>query len=264
METQNENICRNCGTVITENFCGSCGQKKYKRIDRKYLIDEFQYSLVHTNKGFFYTLKNLIKNPGRTAREYVEGKRANHYKPILLAFVLCGFSLLVTHYLIDVDKLYDDLYKNMDANAQMGRKISEFGMKWFSFLMMALLPVFALTSYLSFKSYGQNYYEHAIMNSYVMSLYICASLVIITPLYFLFPAKFVYISMLNLVLTPVLLYWFFRGFYPKQDSMAIIARILMMILMIFGAYVIVSIAVAIGYMIFNPEYLEQFRPKKIK
>jgi hypothetical protein len=64
-----ENTCLNCNHLITENFCTYCGQKKYKRIDRKYLTDEVQYMVIHTNKGFFYSLKNIIKAPGKTARD---------------------------------------------------------------------------------------------------------------------------------------------------------------------------------------------------
>lgn len=63
-----ENNCLNCSRPITENFCSNCGQKKYKRIDRKYLIDEVQYLAVHTNKGFFYSIKNVARNPGKTAK----------------------------------------------------------------------------------------------------------------------------------------------------------------------------------------------------
>lgn len=50
-----EHICLNCNFVISENFCSNCGQKKFKRIDKKYVTDELQYLLLHTNKGF-YTL----------------------------------------------------------------------------------------------------------------------------------------------------------------------------------------------------------------
>ncbi len=60
-----ENNCLNCNHPIIDNFCSNCGQKKFKRIDRKYLIDEVQYLVVHTNKGFFYSIKNILKNPGK-------------------------------------------------------------------------------------------------------------------------------------------------------------------------------------------------------
>jgi len=68
-----ENICLNCIDPITENFCSNYGQKKYKSTDRKYLIDELQYSVIHSTKGFFYSIKNSIKNPGKTAKEFIDG-----------------------------------------------------------------------------------------------------------------------------------------------------------------------------------------------
>ncbi len=83
-----ESNCKNCNEIIVENFCGNCGQKTYKRIDKKYIWDEIQYTLLHTNKGFLYSVKNILKNPGKTAREFINGDRVNHYKPILLAFAL--------------------------------------------------------------------------------------------------------------------------------------------------------------------------------
>jgi len=61
-------ICQNCKNTITDNFCGNCGQKKYKRIDRKYIFDELQYTILHTNKGFFYSIKNIFRNPGKNCK----------------------------------------------------------------------------------------------------------------------------------------------------------------------------------------------------
>ena len=83
--------CQNCSTLILNNFCDNCGQKKFKKIDRKYIWDEIQYTFLHTNKGFLYSVKNIIKNPGKTARAFIDGNRVNHYKPILLVFVTPRF-----------------------------------------------------------------------------------------------------------------------------------------------------------------------------
>jgi hypothetical protein len=52
-----EKNCPNCNRVITGNFCSNCGQKKYKRIDKKYIWEEIQYTILHTNKGFLYSVK---------------------------------------------------------------------------------------------------------------------------------------------------------------------------------------------------------------
>lgn len=71
-------ICKNCQNTITENFCGNCGQKRFKRIDKKYVFDEIQYLALHTNKGFFYSIKKILRNPGKTAKEFI------HFKHIFL------------------------------------------------------------------------------------------------------------------------------------------------------------------------------------
>ena len=100
-----EATCLNCNTEIAQNFCANCGQKKYKRIDRKYIWDEVQYSTVHMNKGFFYSLKNTLKNPGKTARTFIDGNRVNHYKPIALAFILSGISAFIAYKMVGLGEL---------------------------------------------------------------------------------------------------------------------------------------------------------------
>lgn len=91
-------ICKNCSTEIQLNFCGNCGQKKAKRIDRNYIKDELQYTVLHMNKGFFFSIKQILKAPGRTAREFLEGNRVNHYKPILLVFCYSGNQCFFDQY----------------------------------------------------------------------------------------------------------------------------------------------------------------------
>lgn len=51
--------------------------------------------LVHTNKGFLFSLKKIIVNPGKTAREFIEGNRVNHYKPIGMLFILSTIASFI-------------------------------------------------------------------------------------------------------------------------------------------------------------------------
>jgi hypothetical protein len=44
---------------------------------------------------FLFRVKTL-RNPGKTAREYVEGNRVDHYKPIALTFVLAGIYICIS------------------------------------------------------------------------------------------------------------------------------------------------------------------------
>ncbi len=92
-----------CGNLITENFCGNCGQRKNKRINKTYILDELQDLYAHTNKGFYYTLKKTAINPGKTAREFIEGSRVNHYKPLMFALALSGIASFLSYQVIGLN-----------------------------------------------------------------------------------------------------------------------------------------------------------------
>jgi hypothetical protein len=64
--------------------------------ESSYVVEEIQDIFVDVNKGFFYSVFKTLRNPGKTAREYVEGNRVDHYKPIALTFVLAGISIFVS------------------------------------------------------------------------------------------------------------------------------------------------------------------------
>lgn len=56
MENVLEN-CNSCGTVVNGNYCTECGQKKFKRIDHTYVIDEVKSFAFYTEKDFSILLK---------------------------------------------------------------------------------------------------------------------------------------------------------------------------------------------------------------
>lgn len=264
MESISENICRSCGHVTSESFCGNCGQKKYHRVDRKYLTDEIQYIFLHTNKGFFYTVKNLVKNPGKTAADYINGDRTKHYKPILLAFVLCGLSIFLSHYVFHLDDLVKKI-TDQSASPFFMEKFMNFFLKWYSVIMIAMLPVFSLASYLAFKGWGHNFYEHVIINAFFMSLYTIITIVFSGPLMYFFPDHYMLITTIFYIGTPFLLVWFYRGLYPQKDFISVFARVLIFTFLFVVGGMIISILVGIvgGFIysqIASPEELKKLLP----
>jgi hypothetical protein len=90
--------CKNCSSVIRENFCANCGQPaKIKRIDRHYILHELQH-LLHLEKGFLYTVKELFVRPGNTIREYMYGDRGRHMKPVPFLVFTSLLYTLIAHY----------------------------------------------------------------------------------------------------------------------------------------------------------------------
>jgi hypothetical protein len=207
-----EQNCQNCNTLILNNFCDNCGQKKFKKIDRKYIWDEIQYTFLHTNKGFLYSVKNIIKNPGKTARSFIDGNRVNHYKPILLVFVLTGISTFISVKIIGFEKIMSTLYAKETLSSEYMNDAMTFLKSYNSILMLLLIPVFALSTKLAFRKWGNNYYEHVVINAYIVCVYTLFSIIIISPLLYLFKNNMDYfkmISSLTVLNVPFILVWFF-------------------------------------------------------
>jgi hypothetical protein len=79
--------CKNCGEVLSGNFCSQCGQNsKVGKITLQKLIFELSESILQFNGGLPFTFKELTTRPGKSIKDYLNGNRKNHFKPI--AYVL--------------------------------------------------------------------------------------------------------------------------------------------------------------------------------
>lgn len=264
-----EKNCPNCNTIIVDNFCTNCGQKKYKRIDRKYVIDELQYTLLHTNKGLFYSIKKILQNPGKTAREFIEGNRVNHYKPVLLVFLLSGISAFISYKVLGFAEVMKTYYRQQNLNEQVSNEILAFLSSYNAILMLLMVPLFAITTYISFRKWGQNYYEHIVMNCYIVSFYTLVTMLVTYPFYYFVkdnPDSFYLISQISVLFFPLILFWFFKGFYSNYPNKSIILRTLSVIGLTILGYFVLMIVVGIGFAVYaivqGPEALKQFVPQK--
>lgn len=254
--------CQNCNEIITASFCGNCGQKKYKRIDRKYIWDEIQYTFLHTNKGFLYSAKNIIKNPGKTAREFIGGNRVNHYKPILLAFVLSGISTFISFKVIGLSQIMNTFNSEKKVSSQFMNDYTTIFNSYNSILMLLLIPLFALFTKLAFRKWGNNYYEHVVINAYVLCFYTLFSIIVTYPIMYLVkdsPSSVLGLTSLSMLVTPFMLFWFFKEFYPDKHVKNIVGHVfLMMIYMIIGFFLFLIFVIAYAATI-GSEAMEYFK-----
>lgn len=263
-----ENVCLNCNNGIADNFCSSCGQKKYKRIDKKYVLDEMQYMVLHTNKGFLYSVKNLIKNPGKTARDFVEGNRVNHYKPLLLTFVLSGFSALISYKVIGLSHIMEEYYSETHRNSAFIEDYASFTSSYNSFIMLLMVPFFSIFTKLAFRKWGQNYFEHVIMNAYILSLYTLLNIVLIYPLMYFMKDQataIMNISYLSILCIIPLMIWFYRNFYSEKPLSSIIGKVALTLLLVFLGFlvmlILIMILIFVIALIKGPEALQYIQPK---
>lgn len=261
--------CSNCSQPITANFCGNCGQKKYKRIDRKYIWDEVQYTFIHTNKGFLYSVKNIIKNPGKTAREFIEGNRVNHYKPILLAFILSGMSAFISYKILGFAEIMKKFYTGKTGSSPAMDDMMTLINSYNSIFMLLLIPFFAILSKIVFRKWGHNYYEHIIMNSYVLSFYTLFNILIIYPVLYFMKNDihlFAMFSGVSMISTVFILIWFYKEFYSERPLKVIILRVLGIFGLLFIAYFMLMILAVVGIGVYSQlkgiEATEYIAPKK--
>lgn len=99
-------LCSNCNQAILENYCASCGQPaKLKRIDKHYISHEV-FHLLHFEKGFFYTVRELIVSPGKSVLNFINQDRSKHMKPIPFLILTSLFFTLIEH-LFHADKIFN-------------------------------------------------------------------------------------------------------------------------------------------------------------
>lgn len=165
--------CKNCGSTFEGNYCNQCGQSaKVGRITLSSLAEELSNSLFHVNKGFLYTLVSLFTHPGRSLRDFMEGKRKNFVKPISYVLTLSTIYFLITK-LMGQNTWMDDFITGFSfgANNVSDKMQIPAILTWFSnnfgYSNLLLLPVFSFASFLAFRKLGSSYLEHIVLNAYI-------------------------------------------------------------------------------------------------
>jgi len=240
-------ICKNCKEEIQLNFCGNCGQKKAKRIDRKYIKDEIQYTVFHMNKGFLYSAKKILTAPGKTTREFLQGNRVNHYKPILMVFVVAGISAFLTNVFIPhPEEIVKKYYEN--HNIKMPFNVSSFYaffFKYHAFIMLLSVPFIAFFTWLCFKKWGYNYYENIVINSFSLIFFQLLSIVLVFPMQLLLKNNaeiFMTVpTIVTLVLMVICFPLFFIKLYHDKDAGEVILRLLLFGIILSIAFVILCV-----------------------
>jgi hypothetical protein len=136
-----------------------------KRITVSSVLSEAWHSLTHVEEGLRRTIVALAVTPGKMMNSYLDGDRKTFQKPFsFLLIVTSLFAVMIyflhEYYLIPFATTFQDKLLN---------KLVILESKYYSWLQIALLPVYALVSYLIFKKAKYNYAEWIVICCYVIS-----------------------------------------------------------------------------------------------
>lgn len=81
--------CLNCGTPLTGQYCGNCGQRAASRLISIWeLLKDAFGDLLEFDSRLWRTLIPLLMRPGQLTRDYLRGRRARYMPPFRMYLVL--------------------------------------------------------------------------------------------------------------------------------------------------------------------------------
>jgi len=228
--------CKNCGHDLEGNFCTNCGQSsKVSRVSYKYVLDEIPNSLLQINHGFFYTVKELFVRPGHTLREFMAGKRKNHYKP--LAFLLITSTLYTfAKYFLDSSDVLEVDFTGEEVDIEYLQNLTVWISENQTYGTLISLPLFALASYLAFIKSKHNYFEH-----FVLNMYIVGQQTLIQTFFLFLPSGNSTIGTLGVIIPIAFSFWVYVQFFNQEKFFKKILRFILMYLILGVLFIILFI-----------------------
>lgn len=249
-------ICKNCKQNFDGNFCNNCGQKhNVERLNFNYLINEISNNILQVNRGIFFTIKELTIRPGHTIRDFLNGKRKQHFKPLAFILFTSAVYVLITYFTNPITVVEEALSGITDALSNNGEKLSITAniLNWllsnFAYSTLLLIPIFSFASYICFLKEKYNYIEHLILNFYISGQQIIIYLTF-AALYYIFGIDGYYKEIIPVIVATLFIFWTYIQFFKNHNfflkiSLTILTYILNFILIMIMIVIIVFIEVMI-------------------
>jgi hypothetical protein len=160
--------CKNCNHIYTGHYCSNCGQTaETHQLNFHFLWHDIQHGLFHFDQGILYSGKQLFTRPGHTIREFIEGKRVRHFKPISMIIVLATFYGFLYHY-------FHIIFFNPTPNStsEIGFdavKFNEWSGTHYSWVTLLTIPLYTIGTSIAFRKEGYNFVEYLILNTFKAS-----------------------------------------------------------------------------------------------
>ncbi|MCC9071080.1 DUF3667 domain-containing protein [Flavobacterium sp. F-65] len=208
-------ICKNCKQHFKGHYCSNCGQPaETHKLDFHFLMHDIQHGLMHFDKGVLYSARQLFTRPGDSIRDFIEGKRIKHFKPISLVVILATLYGFLYHY-FHINPIIDTSGDETDAVFNF-KNVNEWMATHFSWLTLATIPLYTLGTYIAFKKQGYNYIEYFILNTFKASQRLFAHLALFPLLYYFNGTPHIKTVIGSLyVLDVILIYWTNMQFFNK-------------------------------------------------
>lgn len=237
-----EITCKNCKHTFTGHYCSNCGQPaSTHKINMHFLWHDIQHDLLHFDKGIAYSLKQLFTRPGHSVREFIEGKRVRHFKPLSLVIVLATLYGVLYHY------FHINMFPETNEDSLMNfNEFNEWTSTHYSWVIIATIPFYTIGTYVVFRKQGYNFFEFFVLNTFKAAQRLFVQVLTFPILLYLNGTPGLYkLSTVNYAIGLVMIFWTNIQFFNKiSKTKAFFLSILshLIFLIIFFSIVIIVLA----------------------
>lgn len=243
--------CKNCAAELNGKFCSNCGQSAdTHKLNFHYMWHDIQHGLLHFDKGIFYSVKELYTRPGHSIREFLEGKRVKHFKPLSMVIVLATIYAFLSHVLHLDHSTQISLQNNVGGGNAKGvdpMDISKWISDHYALSRLLSIPLLAFSTWLCFKRQKFNFVELLVLTAFVTAQALVLPILAAPILYFLNDSIAFDFFNLGLQLVEFALFsWTYIQFFNKLPKwraffQAILALLLYLVLLFVISGIIVLI-----------------------
>lgn len=230
--------CKNCDQPIEGNYCSHCGQStKVDKINFSNFITDFTDSVFQVNHGLFFSIKELFLRPGYSIKDYLNGKRKNHIKPIAYALTLSTIYFIFSQ-VFESTTIADDFiigfsnFSEVKGSNQEDLKILQWFADNYAYTTLLLLPIFSLGSYLSFKNAKYNYLEHLVLNAYIAGQQ--AIFYSVSSTFSLVPSENDFLVSLPLMAASLYTFYVYWQFFSERSRLSVVLRTILSYIIYLG------------------------------
>ncbi len=265
--------CKNCHTELHEqdDYCPNCGARVIRnRLTFKNLFEHISETFFNYDNKLLRTLISLFIRPEVVIDDYVNGVRKRFVNPISffgLSLSLSGLSVFIIKkfylehfdimaWMADLEIFNNPYSQEMLAKQSMGNT-----MEYTSLMFSAMIPAFALISWVVFLDKKYNFTEHIVLYMYSLSFYSILSVIFGQLTLMIVPES--YIPFILCTYPIMMLYhcYLLKRLFKLSIGQLILRTILFLVLFLI-AYLILGVIVFVFQLITGSINISDFAPKK--
>jgi hypothetical protein len=168
LEEIKNNNCKKCNEPIAGQFCSSCGHPiELKRISGSFVLSEIS-SLINFEKGFLFTIRELLLRPETNIRIFIHEDRNRLVKPISF-IILCSLIYILTQQSLQFDDGYMN-FSSPEGDNSSTNLIMDWVSKNYGLANIIMANFIALWAKVFFRRYDYNIFETLILLYFVIGI----------------------------------------------------------------------------------------------